>query len=547
MRHRFVGVAAVAALALGLGLVGVSTTASAAPGDSAATAAQESRAAQAEAALTAARALFATTPAGSERTAYAARGRAATLVLRDLAAYRSALTGADRQAADELLARPTDGNHDQFGDGYTVARAAMKHKCGVHVCIHYVKTSIDRVPLKDTAPANGIPDYVDFALATMEHVHTTYTGAGYKGPKLDLSSANHGPNNKPDIYLADIGDQNLYGYCTTDDPAAAPGTVAVSAYCVLDNDYKATQFPAHTPKDNFRVTAAHEYFHAVQYHYDLNEDSWFMEASATWAEDELYDNVNDNVGYLKYGQLGVPTMPLDRFFDLFHYGNWIFPRYLTEKFPARFPDAPGGLPVLMLEIWKRLQVPGIYAIKGIGLELVDRGTTFHDQYALFAEAGRRRTAFSEGVANNYQIKPLADSATLTSPGQLAVSASPGLSHMTSATYRLTPDETSLADPSWALQLDFNLADLIRGSAAIVTSYPEVGDPTVSAITLDSTGGGTTTVPFSSSSVRFVEITLVNASDRFNCGVNPNSPFSCMGNPLDQNLTESVQATAIPPG
>ena len=39
-----------------------------------------------------------------------------------------------------------------------------------------------------------------------------------------------------------------------------------------------------------------------------------MEATATWAEDEVYDSVNDNLNYLPLGQLGRPDLPLDRSF-----------------------------------------------------------------------------------------------------------------------------------------------------------------------------------------------------------------------------------------
>ena len=78
---------------------------------------------------------------------------------------------------------------------------------------------------------------------------------------------------------------------------------------MLDNDYSRREFPTNTPLENMHVTAAHEYFHAVQFAYDFFEDGWFMEATATWAEDELFDTVNDNVNYLPIGQL------VDRFPD----------------------------------------------------------------------------------------------------------------------------------------------------------------------------------------------------------------------------------------
>ena len=72
-----------------------------------------------------------------------------------------------------------------------------------------------------------------------------------------------------------------------------------------------------------------------------------MEATATWAEDELYDGVNDNVQYLRSGPMSLPHKSLDQFFQFYHYGAWIFFRYLTERFPVlRRRDAhPGPRPV----------------------------------------------------------------------------------------------------------------------------------------------------------------------------------------------------------
>ena len=140
----------------------------------------------------------------------------------------------------------------------------------------------------------------------------------------------------------------LYGYCTTDKRIRARGPSDAWAYCVLDNDYRARQFPAGTQLENLRVTAAHEYFHAVQFAYDAFEDAWFMEATATWAEDEVYPDINDNLQYLRHGPLGRPGVPLDRFAlgGLHHYGAWVFFRYLAEQFPA-----PVGMSTLIRQMW----------------------------------------------------------------------------------------------------------------------------------------------------------------------------------------------------
>ena len=55
-----------------------------------------------------------------------------------------------------------------------------------------------------------------------------------------------------------------------------------------------------------QVTAAHEFFHAIQFAYDYGEDAWMLEATATWMEERVFDKVNDNRQYLPAGQVADP-------------------------------------------------------------------------------------------------------------------------------------------------------------------------------------------------------------------------------------------------
>ncbi|UMG91924.1 hypothetical protein MF408_18155 [Nocardioides sp. TF02-7] len=185
---------------------------------------------------------------------------------------------------------------------------------------------------------------------TLQTIHDRYVRAGYRAPKPD---GVRGGSAHTDVYVGDIGDDGLYGFCTSDDPKTAisdPGSYDVWAYCVLDDDYTRSQFPTNTPLENMRVTAAHEYFHAVQFGYDFAEDPWLLESTAAWVEDELYDSVDDNRQYLRNSPLRRPRMPLDTFGEEgFHYGTWIFWRYLTEKYRTR----AGGLPTLVRDVWRR--------------------------------------------------------------------------------------------------------------------------------------------------------------------------------------------------
>ena len=98
-----------------------------------------------------------------------------------------------------------------------------------------------------------------------------------------------------------------------------------------------------------RVTAAHEFFHAIQYSYYSEGLSWWMEATATWMEDVAYDEVNDYYQYLDMFFNG-PTDKLDRFtgaYDVYANGACVFVHYLVER--------PSGSPDVIRQIWERVK------------------------------------------------------------------------------------------------------------------------------------------------------------------------------------------------
>ena len=159
------------------------------------------------------------------------------------------------------------------------------------------------------------------------------------------------------------------------------------AYCVLDADYAG--FPR-TPIENFEVTAAHEYYHATQFAYDIADDGWFLEATATWAEDELYTTINDNYQYLKDSPITHPGKPIDKFGGVFHYGVWNFFRYLSEHYPAK----TGALPGLLLQMWKNADSSkgprkDMYSTQAINKALKKAGhTSMAEQFANYSAATR---------------------------------------------------------------------------------------------------------------------------------------------------------------
>lgn len=454
----------------------------------------------------------------------------ATMALRRLWQLRGELTGADRAAADRLLARPDD---ERPG-------GAWQSACTADNCYHWATAGADAVAAGDS-DADGVPDYVETVAATVDGVRATYVGAGYRAPKGDGVL---GGNAENDIYLADVGNDSLYGYCTSDMPLPAnPTTWDAWAYCVLDNDYSTAQFPTNTPLENLQVTAAHEYFHAVQFGYDAFEDSWLMEATATWAEDELYDGVDDNLQYLPESQLEKPAQPLDTFNGAgAQYGTWIFFRFLTE----RLTDAAGGMPTLVRDIWRRADGaaggPDDYSMQAITRVLADRGFAVPDAYALFATANRAPALwYDEGAANHYPSVGPAATVKLTSTRKDSGWRASNLRHLTSVTARFVPG-TGLRASSWKLKIALDLPDTATGPAAVITVYRRTDSPQVSVVPLSPSGAATRKVAFGSGGVRYVEVTLANASTRYDCWTD--GAYSCQGSSLDDGRKVLLRATAV---
>ena len=117
------------------------------------------------------------------------------------------------------------------------------------------------------------------------------------------------------MFLGDIAREGLYGYCSPDGAQPDNGDGRAPAFCVLDNDYARSQYGI-APINALRVTAAHEFFHAIQFAYDVYEDLWFMEGTATWVEDEVYDKINDNYQFLSDSPIRYPRRSVDYSVDL---------------------------------------------------------------------------------------------------------------------------------------------------------------------------------------------------------------------------------------
>ncbi len=470
--------------------------------------------------------------------------REATLILRDLVLRLDDLSPAERARAESLLARPDDGAADPDQQGYSVP--AAQPLCSEHFCLHWVATSHDAPAPADTN-ANGLPDQVDLTSRVLEEVwQKEVVEYGYRPPKADDASPNHGPDGRIDIYLADIGDDGIYGFCTTDDPTAASGPNGpwdVSAYCVLDNDYTPSQFVgAASGAAALQVTAAHEFFHAIQFGYDFLEDGWILEGTAVWMEDEVYDDVDDNYQYLEKSPLSRPDVPLDLAvtdFDSplggYQYGAFVFWRFLSEQF---------GGPDVIRRTWEfadgRPGAQDQYSLKAVDSALRERGSNVRAAFARFGAANAHPASFYEEGAG-YPAAPVGTRATLT-PRRQKAAATLQLDHLTTwyGSFRPGP---AVPDGS-LLRLTVDLPPRRRGGEATLIVVPRSGDPKLVAMTLDARGDGTRTLRFSARDVQEVELVLSNASGRFRCW--ERLPLVCQGQPLDDSQPYRYEARILAP-
>jgi hypothetical protein len=431
----------------------------------------------------------------------------ATMALRRLVLLKDALSPADRAAADRLTARPS--KPATVGDA--------------HILVHY-----------DPAQLNPLAYDQNQALATLQYVADTYANSGYRRPKSDGTKGGDG---RIDIYL-DTLQPGLYGYCTIDKAPRGP-RYDVPAFCVLDNDYAG--FPSHTPLENLQVTAAHEYYHATQFAYDVAEDSWFMEATAVWAEDELFTNVNDNVQYLRRSPITMPSRPIDKFEDqgTFHYGVWIFFRFLTERYPAK----TGALPGLPLKMWQYADSSkgprkDLYSSQAINKALKKVGhTSLPEQFASFSAATRYPGVFSEGIANGYPAKRLGGRAGLTAHKRKTFKTK--LDHLSSSTFEFVP-----GGGTSQLKLRFKMAPKAQGSRAVVVVLGVTGAILqVKNVKVNRRGVASKKFAFDAN-IGAVDVTLVNASIKFkDCYRHTRNAISCSGLAPFDNARAQVQGKA----
>lgn len=474
-----------------------------------------------------------------------------TLYLRDLALRVDDLAGADRRQARRILARPPGGDVD-IGNGWTHPESIFSPACseipGVELCVHWVDFPSDPdAPDPTDDDLDGVPNYVELTLATLENVWAQEIGAlGYRAPLSDITSNDNGTDPRYDVYLDDLGSDLVYGYCTTDDPNRDSAEIfAVSAYCVLDNDYDPSQFgTAHTPQEFLEVTAAHEFHHASQFAYDWQEDVWLLEGTATNMEETVYPLVDDNVFFLDFfSPLTHPAVSLDRGgFGDSEYGSWIYWRYLQEK-------VAGGDPAILREIWERADTldpdPNTegdepaddYSLLAVRKELTERGLVFADVFARFAVANRLLD-YTDASTAGYPATPSSRTWGIGPNQRGARTQAWKINHLATRYFSFVPGKR--ASTTGKLRLWITLpANGARASLVVVRMDNSVS---VWHLKQNAAGQSNPRLGFGRGTIKRVDLVLSNGSTRMACWTSFGPPFySCFGRPLDDARSFTFRA------
>lgn len=470
-------------------------------------------------------------PGGQQQPAPTDRseGADATMALRDLAGLVDDLPPAEQAEAERYLARPTDGS-DQHGDEYESGAAVTTECVTAKFCVNYVTSGGDR----------ATADYVAAVVAALKKTYDTYDELGYRAPLPD----SRGDNDLPDIYLADIGDQGVFGYASVDNAAdKSRKHQGFPGYLVLDNDYSPAEYgTSRTPRQFMQVTAAHEFFHLVQFGYDYWEDLWFMEATATWAETLVFPGIRDNIAFLRSSNSPL-TNPRDSmdWGDGFGnpYGDWLFFEYVSERWN---PD-------LVRRMWRKADAwtgggrtpPNRFSMAAVRKVVSDQGITWNSAWRRYVDANRRPGAFyDEGGryphAKPYWKKVMRKNKRLRTP-------SVRLDHLTGASFKVRPEEGMWR--GWKLRIKVDGQPKWRGGTAIVTWRKRNGVVKRTGIGLGTNGYGKQVLPFGRRMVQWVEVTVVNASTRYR-DCNAGTYFSCEGRPKDENRLTSLRLKVFRP-
>jgi hypothetical protein len=243
------------------------------------------------------------------------------------------------------------------------------------VTMAYIDTEHYRIHY-DTSGTHKIknwPDttYRDAVAAAAENSWVTgVTALGFRQPPSDAAFPDNGGDGRYDIYVQALS--GYYGYTQPEYYVDGTPQNDATSYVVIDNDYMGFGYP--DPQDPMKVTVAHEFNHACQFAHDVGESLWYMEATATWIEDVVYDSINDYLQYVQYF-LNYPYYALDANdgSGLRIYGACVWNHCLSEVYGD----------TVVVDIWYALE-SGTSTFSNIDLALAGYGSDLEQEVRRFS-------------------------------------------------------------------------------------------------------------------------------------------------------------------
>ncbi len=257
--------------------------------------------------------------------------------------------------------------------------------------IHYTTVGDDSVYQSSVdVDLNDVPDYVDAVADICDSVYNQMINVmGYPVPPVDGFYPDGG-DDRYDVYLKNLGGA-VYGQTFVDSIfSSGSGPLIATSFMELDKDYKYIGLYNANPLNAVRVTAAHEYFHAVQFGMDVTETEYnpredfaaryWMEMSAVWMEEQIYDDIDDYIWYLPY-YFNDPRSSIQQFrsyYDVHPYASAILPMFLSEKYGQD----------IIRDIWTRCaETGGSDFLASAHLAIEEISDTTENWASAFAEFG----------------------------------------------------------------------------------------------------------------------------------------------------------------
>ena len=280
--------------------------------------------------------------------------KSGTFILYDLKKYWHTFTDEQKTILSNFLYRPNLPN--------SIISESGTFK------IHYTTTGYDATTDSFATEVAQTFDYTYQIEVTELNYPAPPSDDGIDGPEYD-------------IYIQSL---NAYGWTMPEYSIPSTPRDDWITFIKIDNDFAPGQNYFTEGLDAMRVTASHEFFHAIHFGVRApidppysDSDRFFYEVSAVWMEDKVWDEINDyyqyffNLGVITKSYYNSPGLAFNTFNDWREYGLSVWNHYLDKKYGTD----------TIRRIWEYMLVTnGIDAMKRM---LSEKGAVFADAFAEF--------------------------------------------------------------------------------------------------------------------------------------------------------------------